>query len=642
MLAPCKYPTRCAIVEIAIRHYGDAVRERAWLVRDAVARILADAPLPAATWLSVARRSLIVVACFGIGALTGDLHAGVLAAFGALQVALVETAIPLRSLLRLLLLLAIACVASVFLAQVLGGSWWGLLAIAALAYVFGATGGLTPAAMTIGISSLALAVIFAGMPATSVGSALQGAGFVAVGIVLQSAAWIAAWRPERDRFIGHALANKLRTDVRLLRRPAIDVAGLVKTHAQVDIAHDAIASAQLLPDVDLRARQVLSATVVMTRAIIAWLVLDAPSEAARIAVGVRLQDEIAQLERRRAARSEPRSASPSATPAIDDALARLRSAIDALRGAAVPSAAPMVASARQRPPTQPATLRDFWHALWPGRISRHGVRMAVGVGVAEILAMELPIAHSFWLPLTVVFTLRPDWSFTIIRGFTRTLGNLAAVVVLPAVLIALNHNDVATAIALAVLSAITFRTFFGNYAIASFGLAGTVLLLDSTMMSGDELFVVRIVAAILGSLIAAAVAFAIPTWSSTSAPDQVGQLAAVLGRWRRLVDDNLSRRTGVDADALDECNFEARRDLVALDQTSTGALLEPRRSPRAIDGALVTAAGIHEVAALVAVSTVLMTTPPVGDEAVADLVTRSRLTVTDRAFNDAVTAFQRP
>ena len=110
---------------------------RAWLLGDAVRRILADAPLPPATWTSVARRAAVVTVCFLAGAVLGDLHAGVLAAFGALQVGLFEAALPFRALVRLQLLLLVCCTASVLVGLLIGGTWWAALAIAALAYEIG-------------------------------------------------------------------------------------------------------------------------------------------------------------------------------------------------------------------------------------------------------------------------------------------------------------------------------------------------------------------------------------------------------------------------------------------------------------------------------------------------------------------------
>lgn len=634
--------------------------ERSWLLRAAVRRILADAPLPPATWTSVIRRSAVVVACFLVGWAVGDLSAGVLAAFGALQASLFEAVLPLGRLVRLLLLVLIGCACTVFLGLFIGGTWWAVIVLALVAYAFGATAGLSPAAMTVGLSALAVGVIFAGMPVDSGALAAERAGIVTCGVAVQALAWVAAWRPERRRFVRHALANVLRTDVRMLHAPAVEVASLVKSHAQLEAAQAALDSAGFTAEVDHRHRAVLSRAVVVTRSITAWLVIDAPSEHDRIEVGLRLQAQLRRLEHRRTSAAASASHAPAdslaraespapsrAALALDAAICELEQAITDLLLGTDGLTGDLVISVRPQAAPPPVHLAAVGRALWPGRISRHGLRMALGIGIAEALTVAAPFAHSFWLPLTVVFTLRSDWSFTLIRGLTRTMGNLIAVIVLPALLIAVGENLVAIAVALFLLSAITFRTMFGNYSIASFGLAGAVLLLDYTLDPSESLFVLRIAAAVAGALLSLAVVVAVPNWSSADATVQVQTLVGILTSWRAAIRQRLTSGS-LDLVTIERCLATARHALVALDQTSTGTLLEPRRGERGTRLAMITASGIAEFAALAAITTVVMTDDqsgpgsdvPVSDAPVSDVVAQARLDEASTAFDAAVTAWQ--
>ena len=68
--------------------------ERMWLLREALRRVLFLAPLPPATWPSVARRVAVIIAFFALGITIGDLATTVAACFGAQQVGLVEAALP--------------------------------------------------------------------------------------------------------------------------------------------------------------------------------------------------------------------------------------------------------------------------------------------------------------------------------------------------------------------------------------------------------------------------------------------------------------------------------------------------------------------------------------------------------------------
>ena len=170
--------------------------ERTWLLREVLRRVIAVAPLPPATWPSVARRVLVVVTFFVVGVTLGELSTTIAACFGALQVGLVEAALPFRRLARLLLALSVVCVVTVTVAMLLAGTWWAVVGIAALAYVFGSTAGISANTMTIGISSLALAVIFAGVPRAAA-EVPAVAGWVALGVATQAVCWLILWKPER-------------------------------------------------------------------------------------------------------------------------------------------------------------------------------------------------------------------------------------------------------------------------------------------------------------------------------------------------------------------------------------------------------------------------------------------------------------
>jgi hypothetical protein len=228
-------------------------------------------------------------------------------------------------------------------------------------------------------------------------------------------------------------------------------------------------------------------------------------------------------------------------------------------------------------PRARVTRGEILASIHPGsQAARYGLRMAVGLAIAEVLTLVLPVAHSFWLALSVVFTLKADWSFTVVRGLNRIIGNLAAVVILPALLIAAGGSGLTLAVSLAVLTAVTTRYFFGNYVVASFGLAGSVLILDYSLDPSDSLFRARIIATALGSLIAIAVALALPAWLSAKADQQVATLSESLDQWSKDVSRSIDSEVAPDRDELEDASRDTRLALAALQPTAGGALFEPR------------------------------------------------------------------
>jgi len=589
--------------------YGCSVTERGWLLRDQVLRVIGESPAPPATWVSVVRRTVIVVGFFVAGLVQGNLSTTVLCAFGALQLALIEAAVTRTALVRLLLGTVFASVLSVWVAMCVGGTWWVVPLIAALAYVFGCTSQRGAAPATIGTSALALAVIFAGMPRPPE-QALQAAGWLAVGALTQAVAWVIAWKYERRVFARRAVALKILSLDHLVRKPSLDTRALSATHDASDTVSAVLATACFPADEEQYLRRVHSDAVATTRALTAWMVLRSPGDGDRIHVSLMLR-RIGRILDDQLLRKRPRSVDIVATDEWVSSREVARSLTDlaasasgVMTGRAVSDSRPLLLPARP-----PAVVRggvkvvELIESLNPRSVAaRHGFRMAIGLALAEALTLVLPFAHSFWLPLSVVFTLKADWSFTVVRGLNRIIGNLAAVIVLPALLMAFGYSSPTLALALAVLTAVACRYFFGNYVVASFGLAGSVLILDYTLDPSDSLFVTRIAATALGSLIAVLVALAFPAWVSSRAEKQVADVAQSLQAWSADVSAAIEGAGDCDRDRLEEDINRSRLALGALEPTAGGALFEPRPQADPVALMLIYESGVRLAAGLTALT----------------------------------------
>jgi hypothetical protein len=59
---------------------------------------------------------------------------------------------------------------------------------------------------------------------------------------------------------------------------------------------------------------------------------------------------------------------------------------------------------------------------------RHAIRLAVAATVALALARALRLPHGYWVPLTALWLLRPDFGSTFTRGVQRYAGTTAGAV----------------------------------------------------------------------------------------------------------------------------------------------------------------------------------------------------------------------
>src|SRR6201999_2101988 len=64
---------------------------------------------------------------------------------------------------------------------------------------------------------------------------------------------------------------------------------------------------------------------------------------------------------------------------------------------------------------------------------RHAVRMAVCVGIGDVISRSIDWQRSYWLPMTVAVVLRPDFTTTISRGVLRLGGTFSGLLLATAV-----------------------------------------------------------------------------------------------------------------------------------------------------------------------------------------------------------------
>lgn len=539
-----------------------------------------EAPWPQASWSSVVRRSAVVVGFVVAGIVTGHLSVVVFAAFGALQVGLGEAILPFRRLLRLVVVVSVSMCAVAFVAMWLGGTWWTVPLLGAVAFAQAATAAEGVVARTAGISALAMGVIFAGLDADPV----QATTWLAIGAATQSVIWLVFWRRERDLSIRLALANTIRTLMSMSRHRRISGRDSNRASAEIDALRHTIQESGI-PNRS-GALAVAGAVNEVRRTLVAWRTLEQPGYAERLTIVRRLHCAVRRLS------EGPSPAVPgqgigrvwAVGRQLDVDLTAVDRAIDDV---AVRDHPPVPA---QRPPS------FSWGWLRPGTERfRQGARMAVALAIAQALSLIAPIDHSFWIPLTCVFVVKPDWAFTLVRSTARVGGNLLAVVLVPLALTGVVGHAVAVAALVAIISAVAFRFFTANYILASFGVAGTILVLDQSVAPGESLYTSRIVATLIGAAVALVVSMLLPTFRSGEAVRLLADVVGGLGAWSAAVTDAVTRPGSLDDAGLVRIGEQERNNLLRLRPAVEAALLEPRPAtdPRCLAVALDSAERAH-------------------------------------------------
>ncbi|NNN36875.1 FUSC family protein [Streptomyces sp. S3(2020)] len=133
---------------------------------------------------------------------------------------------------------------------------------------------------------------------------------------------------------------------------------------------------------------------------------------------------------------------------------------------------------------------------------RYGLRLALCIGVAQVLVSIVPVPRSYWVALTITFVLKPDFGSVFSRALLRALGTVAGLVIAAAVLSQVPRGwwDVPVMLVLApLIPALTPR----GYGYQTAAITPVILLLSDVLNhQGTGLLMPRLVDSLMGCGIA--------------------------------------------------------------------------------------------------------------------------------------------
>ena len=157
-------------------------------------------------------------------------------------------------------------------------------------------------------------------------------------------------------------------------------------------------------------------------------------------------------------------------------------------------------------------------------IGRHAIRLAVTLAVGMLVAETFRIPHGYWLAMTTLLVLQPDFTTTFARGVARVAGTAIGAVVATAIALYLHPGSAVT-----VTLCITFAAFAALFIPVNYGLftiAITAFVAFAlTFVGQPEATAVadRVTATLLGGALAGIAYLVWPTWearrTSTSLAD---------------------------------------------------------------------------------------------------------------------------
>ncbi|MFD8045892.1 FUSC family protein [Streptomyces chartreusis] len=469
-----------------------------WLVRNLRAQ-----PAPV-NWPAVVRAAVAIALPLAVGLAVDRPFYGALASMGALNGVISDTAAAYRVRIPTIAIPQLFGAVGVTVgALVYGRGWIAVAAVTGVALVSGMISTIGAVASASGLVLLLTCVVGAGLPMPGewwLAPLLMSGGGLLV-LLLALLAWpLRSGVPERA-----AVADTYRKVAALLT--AVDG----DTQDYDDARHAVTQSLNQSYDIVLAHRARHHGRSPELARLLAQLNAITPvveaAPAARLS-GIRLPPEIPEAVRHLASAVETGYTGPIGLKTPAPATETARAVDHALRHAAEVVATPDVdPRGIDDRLGRPAALsiraaRAARNVALSAASWRYGLRLALCIGIAQVLVSITAVPRSYWVALTITFVLKPDFGSVFSRALLRALGTVAGLVIAAAVLAEVPRGwwDVPVLLILAPLvPALTPR----GYGYQTAAITPVILLLSDVLnRQGTGLLLPRLVDSLIGCAIA--------------------------------------------------------------------------------------------------------------------------------------------
>jgi uncharacterized membrane protein YccC len=503
------------------------------------------------------RNAIGVAAPLAVGAIAGNAAYGLPATIGALQTAFADRPGPYRlRLLRMSGAAVAVAVTSAFAVLLSGTTIGSALFLSLIGFAGGLLLSVGPSAAQVGVASTAAALLL-GHQAEAPSAALHVALLVLAGGATQTLLAVSAWPLRRHLPERGALAGLYRQLADLARHPLGTNVGPPMGELLADVratlygvGHDHGPSVEayrvLLDEAERIRRELLvlggyadrlaregdpaAAEAVRTALIASADALDGIATA--LDNGRAVPDEVLTPLRATVADAfEQMNSAGSTTLTRRAAIARLRGLVGQLR-ATLESSRTGASEGRRSDETamRGPRLRDPFAILranltFASPVLRHALRLGLLVGGSDLVTRLAHVDRGYWVPLTVVVVLRPDFASTFQRSAMRMAGTIAGLALATALVHWIPGGQWYSVALVAVFFFGMRLAGPGNIALSALALSAlVVILLGLAGVPAHTTVIARSLATVAGGSLALVAMLIWPVWERELVADRLGDL----------------------------------------------------------------------------------------------------------------------
>ncbi|MBV9795264.1 MAG: FUSC family protein [Actinobacteria bacterium] len=247
-------------------------------------------------------------------------------------------------------------------------------------------------------------------------------------------------------------------------------------------------------------------------------------------------------------------------------------------------------------PDPPPTGRRRW-SIWRAKVrsaaenltaaagteteaGRHALRLAVVAGIGEIIAQASGLPHGYWIVLTALIVLRPDYASTIFRGVQRAAGTVVGAGLGLATALLLHVGPGVLVAVVGVTMTVSYAVFAVNYLLFAVFLTDFVVTLLALLgQTAEQTVVARLIGTGIGAALALIGYLAWPSWEGESAQQKLARLFETQAQFCSLLLRAYVRPDPPDRGAIAAAARTARRARTDAEASADRLADEPPQPP---------------------------------------------------------------